>query len=137
MTSVTEQHPDMADELRELWAVAQLADHFAGPAKEKAGAPATIAPNAGVQSSPIPRVFGDYELLEELGQGGMGLVYKARQRHPERIVAVKMMKQALASAAEIARFRAEPQSTARLEGHPNIVAVHEVGGLEVGHEDRV
>src|SRR5579864_3558712 len=67
MASIVQQHPDMADDLRELWAVAQIADHFAGPANQKPPADErTMVRNAAAPSS-VPRTFGNYELLEELG----------------------------------------------------------------------
>jgi serine/threonine protein kinase/tetratricopeptide (TPR) repeat protein len=76
--------------------------------------------------------LGHYEILEEIGRGGMGVIYRARQQHSRRIVAVKrIFAHDVNSHETLARFRREAQAVASLD-HPNILPIHEVSESEEG-----
>ena len=86
-------------------------------------------PDPAAQRTPSqpPASLGDYELLDRIGQGAMGAVYKARQRSMDRIVAVKVLKPVLARDAEyVGHFWREARAAARLS-HPNIVLAIDAG----------
>ena len=135
------KHADLADELAEFL---DDREHFGQAASCIVGAPAAFEdtrPHGGILSTgepksatthagSMPRRVGDYELLEEIARGGMGVVYRAEQLSLRRPVAVKMILAGrLASAADVARFRSEAEAAARLD-HPNIVPIYEVGEHE-------
>ena len=93
-----------------------------------AGAPLAPVEAEPSGTPPAQSVYlGDFELLQEIGRGGMGIVYRARQRSVGRMVAVKILHPGrLLSASEVDRFRQEAETVARLE-HPNIVPVYDAG----------
>ena len=84
-------------------------------------------------SDPAQRQIGNYELLEWIGEGGMGVVYRARQSSLDREVAIKLLAAGpWASREFVERFRREAQNAARMQ-HPNIVGIYEVGSAEELH----
>jgi eukaryotic-like serine/threonine-protein kinase len=81
---------------------------------------------------PVGTLIGPYKLLEQIGEGGMGLVYMAEQQQPvRRLVALKLVKPGMDSKQVIARFEAERQALAMMD-HPNIAKVHDAGTTETG-----
>jgi tRNA A-37 threonylcarbamoyl transferase component Bud32 len=107
--------PDLAPQLRDFFVGLDLFDR--------------LAPELAPRTRPAPPLpgerVGDFDLLEEVGRGGMGVVYRARHTKLDRVVALKMIRRGQ-DEAELARFRVEAEAIARLQ-HPNIVQVFEVG----------
>jgi serine/threonine protein kinase len=105
-----QQHPDTSDPLHQR--VARVLD------------------NDAVRM--LPRRIGPYELLEVLGEGGMGVVYAARQHEPiRREVAIKLLRSTFTTREAAARFRTEQQTLARL-AHPHVAAIHDAGTTDDG-----
>lgn len=155
------QFPELADQLRELMTAADLIGRVTLTApetdrkhrREVSAAAETVAlPASGNESQVNPAVtlpmanrakddsgptlpyeLGDYQLLDVIGRGGMGVVYVAKQTMLDRMVAVKMIRSGmLAGESEVRRFYTEAQAAARLR-HPGIVAVHQFGHLSGHH----
>jgi WD40 repeat protein/tetratricopeptide (TPR) repeat protein/predicted Ser/Thr protein kinase len=123
-------HPDLAEELRSFFRNRAAIERLAAPLNESADTPTLLQGGGSVAATserPKVRYFGDYELLEELGRGGMGVVYKARQTTLNRFVALKMILSGeLASPDDVHRFRQEAEAAANLD-HPNIAPIYETG----------
>ena len=122
------RYPDLAEELGAFFAAEARFDQLVAPLRNSSPFPPTAAPGTGASpASPPLRSIEDYELLDELGRGGMGVIYKARQRSLNRLVAIKMIRSAeWATPEERLRFRWEAETVAALD-HPNIVPIYEVG----------
>jgi WD40 repeat protein len=114
------EHPDLASELRAFLDDQEAADRQARPLREAL---------AGAAPAVTPTVIGDYELLGLISAGGMGEVYRARQRQARRPVAVKIIRRDRVTSEECERLLFEGQRTANLE-HPHIVRIYEVGTHE-------
>ena len=112
---VISSYPEFEKEIREIFENERLAESILG------------------SDTPLPGFGDDYEVLKEIGRGGMGIVYKAYQKSLKRIVAVRtIIGGRQAAEADINRFRQEAQAAAKLQ-HPNIITIHEVGEHQGEH----
>ncbi len=143
------ENPDEAEDLRSFFGCHDQLRELAGSAACRATpaddvADPSVLPSPGeTAAQPHPALrgasnmsgqrFGDYDLIEEVARGGMGVVYKARQRSLNRIVALKMILAGqLAKRDDVRRFQAEAEAAANLD-HPGIVPIYEVGEHEGQH----
>ena len=122
------RHPAFAKDLRELWGVIVVAQAAGSDSRERTEPP--LAADFPRDMVRLPAKFGDYELTQELGRGGMGVVYRAWQLSLGREVALKMiLRGQFASQGDRERFEAEARAAAKLD-HPGIVPVYEVGEID-------
>src|SRR5262249_38751497 len=122
--------PELSPQLREHFEVHQALESGSpfdtAPAE---GGPVTT-PSPGSPGLPDAPLVPGYEILGELGRGGMGVVYRAVQTSLRRPVALKMLREGvLAGSDAVARFRREAETVARLR-HPNVVHLYEIGAWD-------
>lgn len=142
-----ERHAKFAQPLAEFLDDQSLLEQIASGLRDSMAAHATAASSdrlfdETIDSNPSStgfgvadriRYIGEYEILEEIARGGMGVVFKAKQRQLQRIVALKMILAGkLADNADVERFQREARAAGRLK-HANIVPVHEVGQHDGHH----
>jgi serine/threonine protein kinase/Tfp pilus assembly protein PilF len=128
-----QRHPDLAEEITAFFTHQEEVARLAGPLRKLAGftpPPAfgpTVATAGTTELAGQSHAFGDYELLEEIGRGGMGVVYKARQLSLGRVVALKVLPLAATmDPRHLQRFHNEARAAAGLH-HEHIVPVYAVG----------
>ena len=118
------RHPDLAPDIERFLTAQDAFARWAEPVRQlnQTPPPGEPAPRAPTDLGS----FGDYELLEVIARGGMGVVFKARQRDVPRVVALKVIRADGAVADDVRRFRNEVETVAGLD-HPNIVPIYDAG----------
>jgi eukaryotic-like serine/threonine-protein kinase len=144
-SGLLERHPELAADLACFFANQDHLDRLTAPLRVRSATeepltsvipfPAQLVDTADDPGSRAQNVryFGDYELLEIIAEGGMGVVYKARQVSLDRVLALKMVRAGrFATPDDLHRFRLEAEAAAHLD-HPHIVPIHEIGEYEGHH----
>ena len=129
LEDVCQQHPGFAEDLRMLWGTISLTQ--AAGQQQPVGETLAAEPfDSTVSALELPYDLGKYRLEQEIGRGGMGIVYRATRKLDNRSVAIKMILRGdFASTADRQRFQAEADAAAQLD-HPNIVPIYEIGEHE-------
>lgn len=122
------KYPDLSGSIKRLWGTIMVTEAIGRSHGDEAKHP--LHSDSGSWQLKLPCSWGEYELIEELGRGGMGIVFLAEQPRLGRQVAIKMiLRDRFATEQERLRFFAEAEALAKLE-HPGIVPVFEVGELQ-------
>jgi serine/threonine-protein kinase len=127
-----ERYPHLKAELEAFFRDEDRFDLLVSPIRSATPPPSRARTLSTIPPSPslAGRTLGDYELIEEIARGGMGIVYRARQKGLGRIVAVKMIRSGqVALPEDVQRFRLEAEAVAGLD-HPNIVPIYEIGEFD-------
>ena len=129
ISEYTQRHPDLADEIRELFPTLAMMEHVGSEDGPRSARTSDLL-QAG---QPLPERLGDYRILREIGRGGMGVVYEAQQESLGRHVALKVLTQHRhMNSVQMIRFQREARAAASLH-HTNIVPVFGVGVHEGFH----
>jgi serine/threonine protein kinase len=130
LSEYTQRHPDLAAEILDLFPALVQIEHLKPVAGDLTGA---FVPKSDPAEDHIPERLGEYRIIRQLGQGGMGVVYEAEQETLGRHVALKVLpRQALLKTTYLERFRREAKAAAKLH-HTNIVPVFGVGECDGTH----
>ena len=126
--SYAAEHPEIADEIRDLFPSIEMIERLSANEHERLSGGFRKQP-----PSPAPRTLGDFDIVREIGRGGMGVVYEATQRSLHRRVALKVLGSHVAgSPKQLKRFQREAEAAARLH-HSHIVPVFGIGESDGQH----